>query len=238
MINFTDLVRGMRDYRFATVPVVMVAIFASSIYAFLQIADEVGENEIEEMDQFLLLLFRSRTDANDPLGPPWLEEAVAEITTLGGYPVLILLVGSVTGFLIVARKYGPALYVLASVILGTVVSQGLKMLYDRPRPDIVDHLVGIHTASFPSGHATMSTVVYLTLAALIIRLVDDARIRVYVMSVAIFVALLVGLSRIYLGVHWPSDVAAGWTLGAAWASLSWLAVSGLRAYRNREMAGS
>ncbi len=230
MTSLTDLVRGMRDYRFATVPVVMVAILASSIYAFLQIADEVSENEIAEVDRFLLLWFRNPLDANDPWGPPWFEDAVAEITTLGGYPVLILLVAAVTGFLIVARKYGPAIYVLASVILGTVVSQGLKMLYDRPRPDIVEHLVGIHTASFPSGHATMSTVVYLTLAALIVRMVDDARIRVYVMSAAIFVALLVGVSRIYLGVHWPSDVAAGWMLGAAWASFSWLAVSALRRF--------
>jgi len=95
----------------------------------------------------------------------------------------------------------------------------------------VDHLVQIHTASFPSGHATMSAVVYLTLATLIVRLVDDVAVRVYVLAVAILLTLAVGLSRIYLGVHWPSDVAAGWALGAAWACLSWLAVSGLRRLR-------
>jgi undecaprenyl-diphosphatase len=233
-MSITDLVRGMKDMRPAVLPAVMTGIVALGAFVFLELADEVGENEIAGLDRALLLAFRDPADISDPLGPTWLEEAVTEITSLGGYPILVALVGAVAGYLIVVRKYGPALFVALSTGLGTLVSQLLKMLYERPRPDLVAHLDVIHTASFPSGHATMSAIVYLTLAAMIMRLTDQARVRVYVLSVAILLAVTVGVSRIYLGVHWPSDVAAGWALGTAWASLSWLAVSALRAWRQRQ----
>ena len=223
----------MKDMRSAIVPVLVLAICAGGINVFLELADDMSEQELAKVDNFLFLLFRNRQDVSDPLGPFWVEEFMTEITALGGYPVLMVLVGIVIGFLLVARKSGPALFVFLSVGSGTLVGQLLKMFYDRPRPDLVDHLVTTHTASFPSGHATMSAVVYLTLAALIVRLVDSVAVRVYVASVAVLLTLAVGLSRIYLGVHWPSDVAAGWALGAAWASLSWLVVSGLKAWRSR-----
>lgn len=234
MAGITELVSGMKDMRSAILPAVMTGIVALGAYIFLELADEVGENEIAGVDQALLLLFRNPADVSDPLGPPWLEETVTEITSLGGYPILVALIAAVAGYLIVVRKYGPALFVVLSTGLGTLVSQLLKMAYERPRPDLVDHLVPIHTASFPSGHATMSTVVYLTLAALIARLVEETSVRVYVLGVAVLLSIAVGLSRIYLGVHWPSDVAAGWALGAAWASLAWLVVSALRIWRHRQ----
>ena len=235
MNRLFQLVRGMQDMRFATVPVLMVAVVASGVYVFLAIADEVSENEIARIDSALLLMFRDPTDNARPLGPGWLVETITEITALGGYPVLVVLVASVLGFLLVVGRYGPALFVFLSIVSGTALSQLLKMLYDRPRPDIVDHLVQTHTASFPSGHATMSALVYLTLATLIVRLVDSLAARVYVICVAVLLTIMVGFSRVYLGVHWPSDVAAGWALGAAWASLTWLVVSGLRAFnRSRE----
>ena len=232
--KITDLVRGMRDRRFGILPVLVAGILGLAVYAFLEVADEVGENEFERIDSALLLMFRDGTAANEPIGPPWLQETVVEITSLGGYPILSLLVAIVVGYLLVLRLYGPALYVLISIVLGTALSHVLKLLYERPRPDLVDHLVQIHTPSFPSGHATMSTVVYLTLASLIARLVDDRSARIYVMTVAILLSFAVGVSRVYLGVHWPSDVAAGWALGAAWASLVWLVVSMLRAWGNRQ----
>jgi undecaprenyl-diphosphatase len=231
--SITELVRGMRDTRIATVPVVLMAIVAAGIYSFLAIAEEVREQEIERIDSALLLLFRDPSDLSTPIGPKWFSQAVVEITTLGGYPVLVTLVAVVAGFLIVSRYYGAAVFMLASIISGTIASHFLKLVYDRPRPDVVDHLVEIHTASFPSGHATMSAVVYLTLATLVVRLVDNMAVRIYVIAVAIFLTFAVGMSRIYLGVHWPSDVAAGWALGATWACLSWLTVSGLRRLRNR-----
>lgn len=233
MISVTDLVRDMKDVRSAALPAVMIGIVALGAYVFLELADEIGEDEIAGIDRTLMLAFRNPADVSDPLGPSWFEETVTEITSLGGYPILVALIAAVAGYLLVVRKYGPALFVVLSTGLGTAVSQLLKVLYERPRPDLVEHLDVIHTASFPSGHATMSAIVYLTLAALIVRLVEKTSVRVYVMSVAVLVAVAVGLSRIYLGVHWPSDVAAGWALGAAWASLSWLAVSVLRTWRRR-----
>lgn len=234
--NLTDLVKGMSDVKFASTPLIMVGLFAAGLYGFLAIADEVSENEIAAIDSYLLLMLRTPGDVSRPLGPPWLQETMTEITSLGGYPVLVILVGVVLGFLLVSKKFGPALFACLSIVTGTALGHVLKLIYDRPRPDIVDHLVTTHTASFPSGHATMSAVVYLTLASLIVRLVEDTVVRVYVISIAVLLTVAIGISRIYLGVHWPSDVAAGWALGVAWASLSSLVVTGLRFYRHRNEA--
>lgn len=231
--RFSDLVRGMRDLRIATVPVLLMALVAGGIYTFVAVANDVSENELQRFDNGLLLLFRQPGDVSAPIGPSWVAQSVVEITTLGGYPVLVTLVTAIAGFLLVYRKFGPAIFMVAAIVSGTVVSHLLKIVYDRPRPDIVDHLVATHTASFPSGHATMSAVVYLTLATMIVRLVDDVAVRIYVILMAVLLTFMVGMSRIYLGVHWPSDVIAGWALGTAWACLSWLAVTALRALRAR-----
>lgn len=231
--RFSDLVGGMRDLRIATVPVLLMALVAGGIYTFVAVANDVNENELQRFDNGLLLLFRQPGDVSAPIGPSWVAQSVVEITTLGGYPVLVTLVTAIAGFLLVYRKFGPAIFMVAAIVSGTVVSQLLKIVYDRPRPDIVDHLVATHTASFPSGHATMSAVVYLTLATMIVRLVDDVAVRIYVILMAVLLTFMVGMSRIYLGVHWPSDVIAGWALGTAWACLSWLAVTALRALSAR-----
>ncbi|SFJ48170.1 phosphatase PAP2 family protein [Aerobium aerolatum] len=231
--RFSDLVRGMRDLRIATVPVLLMALLAGGIYTFVAVANDVSENELQRFDNGLLLLFRQPGDVSAPIGPSWVAQSVVEITTLGGYPVLVTLVTAIAGFLLVYRKFGPAIFMVAAIVSGTGVSHLLKIVYDRPRPDIVDHLVATHTASFPSGHATMSAVVYLTLATMIVRLVDDVAVRIYVILMAVLLTFMVGMSRIYLGVHWPSDVIAGWALGTAWACLSWLAVTALRALRAR-----
>lgn len=237
MKRATDLVEGLKGTGVSRTTVALVAIVGLAIYAFLQIADEVAENEWLAFDRGILLFFRDPADPAVPVGPFWLRETMTEITSLGGYPVLVVLVSAVVGYLLVVRMFGPAIYVVVSLLMGTALSQLLKSLYDRPRPDFVGHLVDTHTASFPSGHATMSTVVYLTLAALIVRLVDQTRVRVYVICVAILLALMVGVSRVYLGVHYPTDVAAGWALGAGWASLSWLVASLLRERRRTISVG-
>lgn len=231
--TITDLVRGMRDTRAAALPAAVLAVLAAGLFAFFGIADEVVENEIGHIDRTLLLFFRNPADPADPIGPGWLEETMVEITSLGGYPVLVIMVAAVVGFLLVSRKFGPALFVLLSIVTGTLVSHLLKLAYDRPRPDLVEQLVVAHTPSFPSGHATMSAVVYLTLASLIMRLVDKFSVRAYVLAAAALLTLSIGISRVYLGVHWPSDVAAGWALGVAWASLAWLVVTALRLWRKR-----
>jgi undecaprenyl-diphosphatase len=218
--------------RLVSLPTLLLGIAGAGIFSFFVIADEVSEQDIYPLDRRLFLMMRNPADPSDPIGPPWLEEAAVELTALGGVTLIALTVMAVAGFLLAARRIGPALYLIASVGTGTMLSQGLKSLYDRPRPDIAPHLDVIHTASFPSGHALVTTVCYLTLGAIIVGMVESRRVRAYVMIVAIAVSVLVGLSRIYLGVHWPSDVAAGWALGTAWAVLSLLALKALRRRRH------
>lgn len=230
----TNLVRGMRDMRVATLPMVLVALFGAGVFAFIQIADEMSETELDGFDRRLLLAFRNPENLSQPIGPPWFREFMAELTALGGYPLLTILVTIVVIYLLISRLYGPALFTVLSIVSGTAMSHLLKLVYDRPRPDLVEQLVAVHTPSFPSGHAAMSAVVYLTLASLIIRLVESNAVRVYVLVVAVLLTLSIGISRVYLGVHWPTDVLAGWALGGAWASLSWLVVAGLRVWRNRD----
>ena len=224
------LVKGMRVRREAIAPAFLFGILAFGIYIFLTVADEVAEGEIRQFDEHFLLLFRDDADPSRVLGPAWLQETMVEFTALGGYPVIILTLLAVMGLLLILRRFGPALFIFFSVWFGWLISHVLKQFYDRPRPDLVDHLDTVHTASFPSGHAMMSTVIYLTLAALVVRFFDDIRVRIYVICVAVFISGLVGVSRIYLGVHWPSDVIAGWALGAAWASFSWLVVTLLQSW--------
>jgi undecaprenyl-diphosphatase len=235
---FLPLSRGLRDLRISPLPIAMVAVVAFAAWAFLSIAGEVREGEIEAFDRALLLWFRNPADLSQPIGPAWLEIAMVDLTTLGGTAVLITLVLSVASFMLVGGMAGPAVFTVLSIAGGTGFSQLLKWVYDRPRPDLVEHLTVIQTASFPSGHATMATIVYLTLAAMVVRLVDTTAQRVYVMTVAIGICIVVGVSRVYLGVHWPSDVLAGWALGAAWACCSWLVVAGLRRLRRREATTS
>lgn len=216
------LVRGLKTGNANRLPVFLLGIITLGVYGFIQIADEMAEGEIRNFDETLFLMFRVADDPSRSLGPAWLQETAVEVTAVGGYPLIVLTLAAVCGFFIVTRHYGAALYAVTSIGSGALISYTLKQYYARPRPDLVDHLDTVHTASFPSGHALVTTVAYLTLAAIVVGYLETSRARIYVISVAVLVAVMVGVSRVYLGVHWPSDVAAGWALGAAWASFSWL----------------
>jgi undecaprenyl-diphosphatase len=202
------------------IPIILVAAAAS---AFIAILDEVVEGDTRAVDEAIILGFRVPGDPADPIGSPWLEEAVRDVTALGSAPALVIAVLAVAGFLALAKAWRPAIFTLAASGGGLLVSSLLKYVVDRPRPDLVPHGNLIYTTSFPSGHSMMSAVVYLTLAALVARLMTKKRLKGYALGIAMTLTLLVGVSRIYLGVHWPSDVLAGWAAGAAWASACWLA---------------
>lgn len=161
-------------------------------------------------------------------GPPWLPKAAADITALGGGVVLTLIVAIVVGFLLVQRLWLTALATALATFSGGVIVDLVKGLVVRARPDLVPHLVDAHGYSFPSGHATSSAVVYLTLAALAGQVTPDALARRYLLVVAVLLVGAIGCSRVYLGVHWPSDVLAGWSFGTLWALGWWSATARAR----------
>ncbi|MCB5174872.1 phosphatase PAP2 family protein [Microvirga lenta] len=202
-------------------PLISLAGFGFFAWAFMELADDVSEGEIHALDQSLLLALRDPANLANPLGPGWLEEAARDITGLGGYAILSFLTLATVVYLLMAGKRGVALLVVAAIVGGALLSHGLKLGFERPRPDLVPHATQVYTASFPSGHAMLSAITYLTLGALLARVQKRRRIRAFIMGLAVTMTLLVGASRTYLGVHWPSDVLAGWSVGAAWASLCW-----------------
>lgn len=210
----------------------IVLAIAVALLAFLAIADEVMEGETGAFDEALLLALRVPTDTHDPLGPRWLEQAAGDVTALGSVTVLALITLAAIGFLLADGKPRTALLVIASVGGGTLLSTLLKLGYDRPRPDLVPHGVEVYTASFPSGHALGAAVVFLTLGGLLSWSQPRRRIKIYILSTAVLLTILVGVSRVYLGVHWPTDVLAGWTIGSAWA-LAWSGVALVLARRVR-----
>jgi undecaprenyl-diphosphatase len=215
---------SLRRVRFLTSleagTLISILIVAGGVLLFAKLM-EVVQSETRAFDRAILLAFRNSTDLSDPIGPNWLEIIFRDITSLGGVTVLALMTVAVTGFLLIDGKCSAAILVLASVIGGVVLSSILKLGIDRPRPNLVAHLVEVHTASFPSGHAMLSAVVYLTLGGLLSRVEGPRRIKIYVLSVAVILTLLIGVSRVYLGVHWSTDVLAGWCAGATWAVLCW-----------------
>lgn len=203
--------------RIERLTLVTVILAAAALFAFARLADAVGEGGTRAFDERVLLALRTPGDLADPLGPRWLEEMMRDFTALGSTGVLSLMVLAVAGFLAMTRKGLAALAVLIAVVSGVLLSQTMKWAYARPRPELVPHGAEVYTASFPSGHAMMSAIVYLTLGALLARTQSGQAVKVYVLSVAVVLTMLVGVSRVYLGVHWPTDVLAGWALGGVWA---------------------
>jgi undecaprenyl-diphosphatase len=199
-----------------------IFVLVSGLWAFISLADEIVEGETEAFDRAVLLFFRSAGDPSDPIGPLWLEEAVRDVTALGGNLVLTIVTAAVIVYLLLARKRGAGLLVFVSVAGGTLLASLLKFFFQRARPDLVPHGAEVYTASFPSSHAMMSAVVYLTLGALLARIEVVPRLRLYFLALAALLTAMVGISRVYLGVHWPTDVVAGWAIGSAWAMLVWL----------------
>lgn len=213
LIAFARTIRGDGRLLLAFLALAMLS------FVFLKLASEVAEGETMAIDRRIMLALRRPGHLEMPVGPAWLHHAMGDITALGGAASLTLLTLAVTGFLLAARRFATAGFVAASIAAGAVLGGTLKSIFLRARPDIVPHLDTVYDTSFPSGHAMNSAVVFLTLGALLTRTQESRTVRVYLVAVAILLTLLVGASRVYLGVHWPSDVIAGWIVGAAWATL-------------------
>jgi undecaprenyl-diphosphatase len=199
-----------------------IVLVAMLVLGFGLLAGEVIEGDTKAFDERVLQLFRAPADPSLPAGPAWLKDAMRDVTALGSTSVLTIIVVGVAGYLAVAGLRHAAAMVLGSVALGALLSNALKAAFSRPRPAFIPPDLLVFTASFPSGHTTLSAVVYLTLGALLCRTQSSLAVKTFILCFATLITGLVGLSRIYLGVHWPTDVVAGWLVGGTWALLCWL----------------
>jgi undecaprenyl-diphosphatase len=208
---------------------VAVLLLVGGVLGFILIADRVQEGRTQHFDDWAIHRL-SKPDVEPapppgtrtvPVGPSWLREVGRDLTALGGVTVLTLVTFAVAGYLLMARKFGAMWLVLAATVGGLVISSLLKHAFQRERPNVT-HFSDVFTSSFPSGHSMLSAVVYLTLGSLLARLSPRRRIKAYFLVTALLLTFLVGVSRVYMGVHYPTDVLAGWTAGLVWAVLCWL----------------
>ncbi len=198
---------------------IALLLLAGSVWGFVEIAGEVIEGDSRQFDEQIVKALRRPEDPALPIGPRWLHHVARDITALGGMSVVPMITAAVLGFLALSRKWHTAALVAVSVLGGLAMSMGLKQIFARDRPALVPHLDQVYTSSFPSGHSMLSAVTYLTLGALLARTTKDRVLKIYFLTLASTLALLIGASRVYLGVHYPTDVAAGWCAGTAWALL-------------------
>lgn len=203
---------------------VLIALLAlvTGIWSFVEVADEVIEEETRTLDVRILRAMRAADDPGELRGPAWMEGAIRDLTALGGAPVLGLLTAITFGYLWLKRRRTSAVLALAAVLGGTLLYTLLKQGFVRVRPVEVPALVVEGSPSFPSGHSAMAAIVYLSLAVVLARRERRVRVQSYIVAVGLLVTFLVGVTRIALGVHYPSDVLAGWSVGLAWAALFWL----------------
>jgi undecaprenyl-diphosphatase len=202
----------------------LVALGLSTLlFVFIKLASEVMEGDTLAFDTHVLRALRDARDVSKPIGPTWLPGVAMDLTALGSPTVIGLLVFAVTGFLLLQRMYRHALIVLGAAVSAWGLEWLLKAIFGRARPSVVPHLREVFSASFPSGHALESAAVYLTLGAMLMRLAEGRLTKIYCLAMAMLLTLLVGASRVYLGVHYPTDVLAGWIVGLLWASVCWIA---------------
>jgi undecaprenyl-diphosphatase len=194
----------------------------AALFLFIRLASEVIKGDTQTVDVQIIRSLRSAADPARPIGPAWMEGVLLDVTALGSPVVLGLIVLIIAGYLLLESRRVTAAIVLGSSISGEIVDELLKRFFERPRPSVVPHLRAVVTASFPSGHAMESAIIYLTLGALLMRVVKGRMTKVYCMATAMLLTLLVGASRVFLGVHYPSDVLGGWMLGFIWAALALL----------------
>jgi undecaprenyl-diphosphatase len=192
------------------------------VWVFVSLAGEVREGDTRGFDEWVLGTLRQDADPSQLKGPRWVAWGAQDITALGSPTVLGLTVLAVTGYLLLHGLYRNGLFVFTASVGGWVLNWTLKEVFARARPEVVPHLREVVSSSFPSGHALTSAAVYLTLGALLMRIAEGRLAKYYCIATAMFVTFLVGVSRVFLGVHYPTDVLAGWLIGMSWALLCWV----------------
>ncbi len=197
------------------------------------IIDAIAHGGAFRLDDKLLLALRKPGHLDQPLGPAWLLQSAIDLSALGGFTLQWLLGGATLVFLLLGRRRVEAAWLAASAVGASILNTSLKSMLHRPRPELVPHLATVSNASFPSGHAMISAAIYLTIGLMLSEVQTRRSARIFVMTFCSLLVLLIGVSRIYLGVHWPTDVLSGWCLGSIWA-LAVFAIS--RTLRSRSRA--
>lgn len=198
-------------------------IMAFGALTFADLAEDMREPDGQMFDARVLYALRPYADdPSRPWGPWWLKEAASDLTSLGGISVLALFATIVVVFLLIQRKWLSSALLVLGLIGGVALSEGLKAIFERDRPPVIYQATETINASFPSGHALLSAVFYLSLGVMLTRAFPEKRFKAYVLGVGVLITLIIGITRIYLGAHWASDVFAGWSVGAAWAMALWL----------------
>jgi undecaprenyl-diphosphatase len=215
-----QLSRIAQDELFQVLLVTLVVV--AGAWVFVELAGHVLEGDTQAFDRQLLQALRSPENPEWPRGPRWLVEVGRDVTAFGSSVVVALLTAAVVGYLWLQRKFGALWFVVVATTGGGLLSRLLKEFFARERPNPVPCL-WVSSPSFPSGHAILAAVVYLTLGILLARLEPRPLLKAYFLGVMMVLTFLVGTSRVYLGVHYPTDVLGGWTVGLVWGLLCWLA---------------
>jgi undecaprenyl-diphosphatase len=198
--------------------------FLCAVSLFLELADDAPEGDYLPIETKIMQAMRS---AGQPLGPAGTAAVVRDITSLGSAVVLIIMTLLVLVYLAMSGRWRVAGLIALATAGGQVLNLGLKHAFARERPDAALHLVEVTSTSFPSGHSMASSIFYLTIGALLARTANRRREKTYFVGSAVLITFLIGFSRVYLGVHYPTDVLAGWSAGTAWAMVCWFVVDWL-----------
>lgn len=221
-----EAVRWLASHELAVLLAVLVVV--AGTWGFAVLAEEVLKGRSQSFDEWAVRCLRQQENSAALIGPVWLTEAARDVTALGGASVLVCINLAVAGGFVAKRKFKTLAFVMAAVVGGLVLWLALRACIARPRPEIVPHLCAVYGSSFPSGHSMMSAVVYLMLGAVLAARTARRRFKLGVLLLALLLAGLVGVSRVCLGVHYPTDVLAGWTAGLVWAAFCWLLARKMR----------